>query len=184
MGRIIALTAKSQNGQAFAKPRVVYVQEDAMRLSPGSETSKGTKVEEILNGQLVAFEVYEKAMQIEAARNPSSTDIYILQQVALALAGAGTTQGNGTAITKYLNEAKTIGAGATEAFDLPAATAGKVVVIINTDAAGDAAKLFPAAGETINGAAANAVYSLAAGDRVHLVCVEDGAWVVADDYGK
>jgi hypothetical protein len=184
MGRIIALTAKSKNGQAYSKPRVVYLQENAIKTLPSGKTTRGTWVEETLEGRTDRYELYEKAMHIEASRNPSSSDILVKQHCSLAMTGAGTTQGAGTAISKYLSEPTTIGAGATEAFKLDAATVGKVRVIINNDASGDDAKIFPATGETINGAAANAVYSLTAGNRVHLVCLVAGAWVVADDFGK
>jgi hypothetical protein len=184
MGRIIALTAKSRNGQNFASPRVVYVQEDAISVTPGTDALKGTLVVEKLEDRTTTYRVYETAMAIEAQRNPSSTDILVKQQIALALAGAGTTQGAGTALTKYFNEPTTIGAAATEAFTLPAATVGKVIVIVNNDAAGDAAKVFPAVGEYHYGQAINTVLSIAAGDRIHLVCLEVGVWRIAVDRGK
>jgi len=184
MGRLIALTAKSRNGQNFAKPRVVYVQEDAISITPGSKTGKGTKVVEKLDGRETTYIVYELAMQIEAQRNPSSSDVLVKQHLALGLTGAGTTQAAGTALTKYFNETTTIGAAATEAFRFPAATVGKVMVVVNNDAAGDAAKVFPADDEFINNQAVDTVYSISGGNRVHFVCLEAGKWTVADDFGK
>lgn len=186
MGRLIALTAKSMNGETFTKPRVVYLQEDAIVVAPPGRTSlKGTRVIEKLDGKERVFVVYEKALQIEAARNLSSSDILVKQQIALGLAGLGTTQGAGLALTKYFNETTTIGAAATEAFVLPAATVGKVIVVANNDAANDAAKLFPAVGEFIDAQAVNTVLSIAGATTKHLVCTTTaGKWVVAEDFGR
>jgi hypothetical protein len=185
MGRLIALTARVMNGQTYTKPRVVYVNEELIIVEPGGSASSRTKVtEKLTNGDKNIFEVYEKAMEVESARNPVSTDLYLKAYVASALAGAGTTQGAGTALAKYLNEALTIGAGATEAFTLPAATVGKVVVVLSNDAAGDAAKVFPAVGEFINAQAVNTVYSVPAGSRAHFVCLATGYWTVAEDFGQ
>ena len=184
MGRIIALTGKSRNGDNFTRPRIVYVNDDAIQITGASKTGKGSRVTEKIQNESNVSVVYEKAIQIEAARNPSSTDPYIKNHIALALAGAGTTQGAGTPLTKYLNEALTIGAAATEAFVLPAATVGRLVVVINNDAAGDAAKVFPASGHTIDGAAVNVVYSIPANTRKHFVCKVAGAWVTAEDFGQ
>lgn len=186
MGRIIALTAKNRNGVNFTKPRVVYLNEDLIMVTPGGESTDPTKVvEENQYGTKNTFLLYEKAMQIEVARNPATTDLYLKKLIASALAGAGTTQGAGTVLSAlvYLNEALTIGAGATEAFVLPAATVGKVVVVLSNDAAGDAAKVFPASGEFINAQAVNTVLSIASGSRKHFVCLTTGVWTTADDYG-
>lgn len=186
MGRLIAITAKKVNGNELTKPRVVYVNEDLIKVSTKTGTQGGSKVvEESPLGTKDTYEVYESAIQIEIARNPASTDLYLKKLVYSALAGTGTTQGAGTVLNPlgYLHEALTIGAGATEAFVLPAATVGKVVVVLSNDAAGDAAKVFPASGEFINDQAVNTVYSMAAGTRAHFVCKVAGKWVVADDYG-
>lgn len=186
MGRLVVLTAKKINGQVLATPRVVYVQEEGMIVTPADfRTDRGAKVTERIGNQKNVYEVYEKAIHIEAARNPATTDLYVKTHIAAALAGAGTTQGAGTAITKYLSEALTIGAGATEAFTLDAATVGKVRVILANDAANDAAKIFPASGEFINAQAVNTVLSVASPGRVHFVCVSTaGKWITADDRGK
>ncbi|MGC3945341.1 MAG: hypothetical protein QM762_12645 [Chryseolinea sp.] len=185
MGRVIALTAKVIDGQTLSTPRVVYLQEDAIQISMPTKASRLTKVVETLGNRTKTYFVYEKSMQIEAQRNPASTDVLVKQQIALAITAAGTAQGNGVALTKYFNEITTIGAAATEAVVLPAATVGKVVVVLNNDASGDAAKVFPAVGEFINAQLVNTVLSIAAGDRVHFVCVDTaGKWITATDRGK
>lgn len=187
MGRLILICAYSRNGQKFTKARVQVVNEDNIAVStPRKNRTTGmAQVVEKVQDRTTVYRTYEKAIQIEAQRNPSSTDLVVKQQIAVGLVGAGTTQGAGTAITKYFNETLTIGAGATEAFVLPAATVGKVLYVINNDAAGDAAKIFPAVGEFINAQAVNTVLSLAAGDRVCFVCpTTAGKWITADDFTK
>lgn len=185
MGRLIALTAKRINEQTLVTPRVVYVNDESIAVDHATKAGRLTKVTELRGNRKTIYLVYESGMKIEAARNPLSTDVLVKQQIALALAGAGTTQGTGTVLTKYFNEATTIGAGATEAFVLPAATVGKVVVFVNNDVVTDAAKVFPAVGEFIDAQAVNTVLSIAGGDRVHFACVTTaGKWITAIDRGK
>lgn len=189
MARLIPLTAKKLDGQPFANPRVVYVQEDKLQITPPSVSTSPTKVVENLgDGKAVkSYLVYEDAAYIDVARDPTSaaSSLYWKKFIQSALAGAGTTQGAGTAIlsTTYLAEALTIGAAATEAFVLPAAVVGKVVVVVNNDVAGDAAKVFPAVGEYIGTQAVNTVLSIASGARKHFVCLVLGKWTIADDFG-
>ncbi|MEJ7644295.1 MAG: hypothetical protein WKF87_06850 [Chryseolinea sp.] len=177
MGRLVAITAKSQNGDNFVAPRVAYVSEDALGIKGSTRTGKGSQVIDKTH----RFIVYERAVEIEAARNPSTTDIYVKSHIAVALAGAGTTQAGATPLTKYLNELLTIGAGASDAFVLPAATVGKVIVVINNDVAGDAAKIFPAVGQFHKGQAVNTSYSVPGFTRKHFVCMELGVWTAAVD---
>jgi hypothetical protein len=188
MGKIIPLVGYSRNGQVYKpKPRVVYINEDFitdMRSSTSTTYPWTHIVEKLPTGTENIFRVYEKLTEIEAQRNPLTTDLIVKQVLQVGVVGAGTTQGAGTAITKYFIETTTIGAGATEAFTLDTATVGEVKCIINNDASGDAAKIFPAVGESINGAANNVVYSLPAGKRIHLVCLVAGKWVIADDFGS
>jgi len=189
MGRLIALTARKHNGQYYGKigatvPRVIYVQEDNIIDHPPVNAGKPTKVTHRLNGEVNVYEVYEKAMQIESMRNPSSSDLLVKQHLATGLTANGTNQSTTLLLSKYFNEVTTITAGSAEAGLLPAATVGLVRVIVNNHATA-AFKIFPAVGESINGQAANAVLSLAAGDRVHLTCPDAaGKWVAATDRGK
>lgn len=185
MGRLIMLTAAKQNGQSYSNPRVVYLNEENIQVIPANTSTGKTKVIEQLGNTKTVYEVYEKATQIEIARNPASTDLYLKKLVYSALTGAGTTQGAGTALNSlgYFFETLTIGAAATEAFTLPSATVGKVVVIVNNDVSGDAAKVFPASGQYHKGQAVNTVLSIASGARKHLVCLTAGIWTLAEDFG-
>lgn len=185
MGRKVALTASSIDGSDFANPRVIYVEENDILIFPPSSSGKKTRIVERNSARETVYRVYEKALQIEIARNPTSTDLYLKKYIQTALAGVGTTQAGATAIlaATYLAEALTIGAAATEAFVLPAAVVGMLIVVINNDVAADAAKIFPAVGQFHKGQAVNTVFSLPAGQRVHFVCLATGIWTRADDYG-
>ncbi len=167
----------------FTIPRITYL-EDAQivmtKLRGGSQG--GSSLQYGTGGRPFSkkFRIFETPNQLEVAKNPATTNVNA-QDKALALAGAGTTQGAGTAITKYFNECLTIGAGATEAFTLDAAVVGKVRVFVNNDAAGDQAKIFPASGEKIItklgvDLGTNAVFSLLAAQRAHFVCLATGIW--------
>lgn len=186
MGRIIPLTAKSINGQNLKNPRVVYVNEDLITVEPGKDSASYTKVIEssaIAGNDKTTYLVYEKAIHIETARNPSTTDIYLKKYVFTALAGVGSVQGGAQPLNGYLHEALTLGAGATDAFLLPAATPGKIVVVINNDVSGDNAEVFPAVGDFINQLAVNVGLNVAAGTRRHFVCEVADYWKVAEDAG-
>lgn len=89
-------------------------------------------------------------------------------------ASATQTQVAATAMTTTINRV-TVVATAGDAVKLPAATAGKVVIVKNADAA-DAAGVFPASGDAINALSANAVYSLAALKGVLFFCAVAGTW--------
>lgn len=89
-------------------------------------------------------------------------------------ASATQTQVAATAMTTTINRVTIVGT-AGDAVKLPAAVAGKVVIVKNADAA-EAVGVFPATGDAINAAAANAVYSLAALKGVLFFCAVAGTW--------
>jgi hypothetical protein len=95
------------------------------------------------------------------------------------LAGAGTAQGDATAVTGTIFFHRLTGANATVGWRLPAVAAtdvGKVHVFLNTTAG--VANLYPATGGTINGAAANAVFAALTGIKP-IVCYVTAAstWI-------
>lgn len=185
MGRIIALTAKSLNGQDYrVRPRVVYVQEDNIQITPPSKNSKVTRVTEKIENETNVYQVYEKGMQIEAMRNPSSTDLLVKQQIALGLAGVGITQASARPLPAYFNETLENSPNVDEAFKMASAILNKVVVVVNNDPNNNAAKIFPQVGESFSGQLTNAAFSLAGRDRIHFVCLVAGKWTLADDFGK
>lgn len=188
---MIPLTVRQHNGQSLKVPQVFYVPEASLigPQIPGTKEIGGvsanfTKVEYMNAGGLKStIFCYESPLAIEALRNRDAADIMTLAYLDLGVAAAGTTQGNGTAITKTVTEFDAIGLAATEAADLPAATPGAHFIVLNNDVPADILKIFPAVGENIDGLADDAAYSLAGQKRVHFYCDVAGAWLVAEDKG-
>lgn len=121
------------------------------------------------------IQVFESPTEVEIARDPSSTNPNAFDKDT-SITAAGSAQGAGFNIVNFYNVVDTATDTSAEALDLPAATAGKILHIINDT--GVALEVFPASGETINGAAANAVYDHAAYTRIHYYCKVAGAWEV------
>lgn len=194
MGRLIPLAAYAKNAQVFAKPRVVYINEDhIVEVISGSKSTSLTKVVVRKENVQEVFLVFEKAIEIETQRNPSTSDLIIKQNVQAGITPAGSVQG-GTTLSKYFSEITTAGAGATDAVTLPVGTKNRCLCIVNNDA--DAAvEVFPNTDEKINNGAANAklVGDLGIAKRIHVV-YNGGtnpaypnygtSWIVADDFGK
>lgn len=194
MGKVIALVAKQRftnsvmganATKVYTSPEVVYINEDLMEVQPAYKLNGLTTVTEIDRaGGYNIYQVFQKPDEIEAQRNPATTDIMIKQVLQLALAGVGTTIAS-TLILKYLNEALTLGAGATDAGRLPTWVLNKVICTINNDASGDPFKIFPnLAGDQIDALGAGNAYSLAAGARVFHVAIAGNKWVTAVDKGR
>ena len=85
----------------------------------------------------------------------------------------GGTQANSFAITSAINRV-TVVATAADAVKLPIAAAGMQIIISN--ASGAAMSVWPGVGDAINGGAANAAYSIAAGKTVELFSAALGFW--------
>ena len=87
-------------------------------------------------------------------------------------AATGSSQGDGP-ITSTFVEIATVGTTG-DAVTLPTAAAGKLVIIANNGA--NAADVFPASGDKIDGGSTNAALSLAAGaNRLH-ICQDGTDW--------
>jgi hypothetical protein len=88
-----------------------------------------------------------------------------------AFAGGG--QSSARALTKQVNSVDTV-ATAADSVRLPAATAGRVVYVINTTAT--SMQVFGASTDTINGIATGTGVAQAAGKSATYVCAVAGAW--------
>lgn len=109
------------------------------------------------------------------AGNLAMTAGFVIESAANAItAHAGGGQGSATLLAKQINRV-TVVATAGDSVKLPAATAGKVMTVINADAA-DAMDCFPATGEVINALAANTALSIAANTTVIFFCAVAGVW--------
>lgn len=183
--RFIFLTAAKENGQAFIRPRVVAIPEESITEAVPSNTSGLLNVRTNKGGPGGgrSYILYEKLTMAEAARNPSTTDVYLKSFVKTGIAAAGTVQGTGTALTGYVNEVLTLTVASADGVVLPAATVGKVCVVIN-NAPTSPLKIYPAVGEFIDSALVNVNTTLVNnGKRKHFVCVTTaGKWITADDY--
>jgi hypothetical protein len=88
-----------------------------------------------------------------------------------ALAGGAQA---GTALTADVNEVNTV-ATAADSVQLPAGKQGATVFVRN-NAAANSMNVFPQTGESINAAAANAAFAVAANKSAIFVCMVDGRW--------
>ena len=87
-------------------------------------------------------------------------------------ADTGSAQGNGV-LTASINQISVCG-NAGDAVTLPAAKPGKVLWVFNDGA--NASDVFPASGDNIDEAGANAALSVAANAEVQFVCTSAGHW--------
>lgn len=101
------------------------------------------------------------------------SDLY--RDAANALtAKAGGGQSGATLCSADYNRFTTVASAADSAL-LPAAIAGREVVVINA-AATNAMNIFPATGENINALSANTAISLAADKTMRFFCAVNGTW--------
>lgn len=99
----------------------------------------------------------------------------IFASVAAGLtAHSGGGQGSALALTKDLNQVSTSGAD-TDSVKMPVALPGMFKLVANDDSAQNIV-IFPATGETIDGAGANAGVVLGEGGRALFVCLVAGNW--------
>ena len=100
-----------------------------------------------------------------------------LNLTVAALAAAGSAQGDAGAIVSASGAfIHATGADATKGIILPAATAGQIFIIKNSDAANAVLKVYPATGDAINALAANAALSMAAKTSALFVALDTTTW--------
>jgi len=178
----IYLTAKSTAGQNYARPRVIVVNDANIHVVPGDGGL--TKVTEYdANGSKIEHIVYEAPSQIQAqslVNAGQGTGIFAKNHAAIAVAALGATAAAAYDVVRYLTEVATGTASSADGVQLPAATVGKVRVVINSLAF--ALDMWPQTGEQITPSAIDALLAQAAVSRKHYVCLVAGTWVVADDY--
>jgi hypothetical protein len=106
---------------------------------------------------------------------PAINSPVIVETVTNAItAHVGSSQGDGAITTKYARV--TTSANPDDAVTLPAAVAGKMMVV-NNSAAANAIDVFPATNGYINALAQNAAFNLAANKTAAFFCMVDGTWV-------
>lgn len=108
------------------------------------------------------------------AGNFSNTATAFTVKSAGTIAAAGSVQGNATAITTEF--VVVTGANASKGAVLPAALAGRSVLVKNADAANATLLLYPAGTDTINALSAGTDIVMAAKTAAVLFCPVAGAW--------
>lgn len=93
--------------------------------------------------------------------------------VSTGITCAGTTQADAAPLVRDLNEITTCAAGVDDAVRLYTMQAGMQMTVVNTTA--DDAQVFPASGETIDGGATDAPFTLPAGKVAIFTCFADKA---------
>ena len=93
-----------------------------------------------------------------------------------AVAAAGSDNTDAAAISAY-GVVHATGADGTKGVKLPAAAAGKVIIVKNADAANAVLKVYPATGDKINsGTATTGSLNMAAKTATMLVALDDTDW--------
>jgi hypothetical protein len=93
-----------------------------------------------------------------------------------AVAAAGSTASDAAAITNY-GVVHATGADATKGVKLPAAAAGKVVIVKNADAANAILKVYPGTADKINsGTATTGSLNMAAKTAAMFIALDDVDW--------
>ena len=96
------------------------------------------------------------------------------------LAAAGSNQGDAGAMTLTApGLCHATGADATKGVVLPAAAAGKMIIVKNSDAANAVLKVYPATGDAINAIAANTEISMAAKTCAVFTAIDATTWFTA-----
>lgn len=101
----------------------------------------------------------------------ASGDLYIK---SATVAATGSTQGDAAQLAGGFT--LVTAADATKGVKLPAAVAGRVVIIKNADAANAVLKVWPSTDDAINAVTANGSYSMAAKTSVMLVAYDATTW--------
>lgn len=187
--KVVLLTAAKLSGQAFAKPRVISVLASNILGGPTPSNSSGfTAVKLAFPGQAQPKQdaiVYESPTEVEAQMSQDLTnDLIAKQKIKSGIAAAGNNaQGGGATIGTYMNEFTTVTTGSADSVDLPLVVnygQKNPVVIINNGAG--TLNVFPGVGDKIDGGAANAKTTVAAGKRKTLVALAALTWTTCDDY--
>jgi hypothetical protein len=106
--------------------------------------------------------------------NLTLTGFYNFSVANALTAHVGGGQGSALALAKGINRVTTVASGG-DSVKLPAATAGRALVVINA-AASNAMDCFPASGDAINALAADTALSIAADSTVMFFCAVAGTW--------
>lgn len=175
---LVRITAKKIGAQVADNrvPKIFNCQDTDIEKIFAKDGGSVVKLKKSALNSNKVIEVFENVEQIGVAIDSSSARSV---DKDMSVSAAGSAQGAGFAITRYLNVVDSATDTSAEALDLPAATVDDVIVVVNSTAV--ALEVFPASTETINGAAADAVYDQPAFSTRHYACRVAGAWLISQD---
>lgn len=110
------------------------------------------------------------------ALSPGATSTALPVFSPEAVAAAGSVQGDAAAVGAGTGFVHATAADGTKGIILPAATAGKTIIVKNSDAANAVLKVYPATGDAINAIAANSPISMAAKTSAVFVALDATTW--------
>lgn len=178
----------SAKGVRLTTPKVIQINSENIlktQAIPSTADANGSyipgtsKIEvKTSGGGSQVFGVYETIAQIEAASDPSTSNVYATGQVALSLDAHGNSAATGRALERYLHEIDTATTTSSDGVTLKSAVANAVQVVINNTAV--ALEGWPNnASDTIEGD--SGAYAIPAWSRKHFVAQDDVNWVVSEE---
>lgn len=126
----------------------------------------------ISSGTLNVFIQSASYIGLPSDASPTSIPSPTVTNGITAFAGGG--QASAVALTADFNRVTTVATG-NDSVKLPAATAGKQVVVVNA-AAANSMNVYPVSGEAINALSANAAFAMAANKTALFTCIVAGTW--------
>jgi hypothetical protein len=146
----------------------------------------GANVSDQVGNALVAGTVYTNAQpnitsvgtltSLSASGNITGANIiatnYHIRSVDTGILAAGSTQGDGTILTKEFNQVSTVSSG--QGVVLPSGVAGMAITIINSSA--NSLLVYPASGGAINSLSTNASYSHPAAGTLQYITLTGTQW--------
>lgn len=137
-------------------------------------TSLGNLIVANVTGNLIAGNITANA-NIEAnsiTANYITSNSFVIKSVGTTITATGTTQGNGTPLTKSINVITSAATGT--GVVLPTATAGMSLYITNSSA--NTIKVYPAVGASINNGASNASVNLSSNVTTQFIAPSATQW--------
>lgn len=144
----------------------------------GSDTVNGaaatTGVIVAPNSAVVAIEANPGAWSVSSTGEGYSGSYPTLTAVNGLTAHAGGGQGSATALPASINRVSTVATGG-DSVILPVSAPGMQIIVANATAA-TSMNVFPASGEQINAAGANAAFAVAGAKTATFFCTQAGQW--------
>lgn len=139
-----------------------------------STTNTATLTNKTLTAPTITAPVITGAMTVADGATLTTPDMTINVQ---AVAAAGSNQSDATAATEtgpaFIHGT---GADATKGIKLPAAAAGRILFVKNSDAANAVLKVWPATGDGINAIAVNSSLDMAAKTSAVFIALDATTW--------